>query len=123
MRDCAGFIGGRQGDALRAYFCGSAMLLALTAIAYWPVPWAQWVYEDAHWVAERDWQYVASAYRLTTLMSHLNDLIGGFTPRSYHLFNVAIHMVNGVLVGLLVGGWRRPLAAFTVDANTLETSW
>ncbi len=113
MRDRLGLVGGWPGDTLRAYLCGSAMLLALTALVYWPVPWVQWVYEDSHWVAERDWQYIASAYRLTTLVSHLNDLIGGFSPRSYHLFNVAIHMVNGLLVGILAGGWRRPLAAFT----------
>lgn len=89
------------------------MLLALTALAYMPVPWAGWVYEDAAWIAERDFWYIASTYHLVALVSTLNDWIGGFTPRSYHLFNVALHMLNGVLIGVLVGGARRPLAAFT----------
>ncbi len=113
MQHGLGLALGGERDALRAYVCGLAVLLALTALAYMPVPWASWVYEDAHWINERDFWYIASSYRLVAIVSTLNDWIGGFTPRSYHLFNVALHMVNGALVGVLAGGARRPLAAFT----------
>lgn len=96
------------------------MLLALTVVAYLPVWNADWAYEDVNWIRKpmQFWRLdleLAGNYKIVFWISRINAWVGGFTPRSYHIGNVLLHLVNGVLVAVLAGYWRRPVAALVAS--------
>lgn len=94
-------------------------VLALTCGAYAAVSSAPFVYEDANWLAviggNGNW-----SLRLT------NQLVG-LDPRWFHLGNVAVHLVNGLLIYALVAtvgsaGWALAAAGlFLLHPLQVET--
>ncbi len=102
----------RPASALRTWF--PFLLAALVAVLYWPALSGPFVYDDYDLMegfsAVRVGTFsalIASGRPLlmaTFVLSH--RLVGGFDPWSFHLANVALHALNGLLL------WRLCLALF-----------
>lgn len=94
-------------------------LLAATAVTDAPVRSASFVYEDAN----AAWQHpgvlgkqpieLGRARWLTATSHRVVFTVFGPSPRASHLTNVALHMINGMLVYAIVGTWLAPAAAAT----------
>ncbi len=83
-----------------------ASLLALLTVAiYWPAMHSSFVYDDAHFVLNNDvarhGAFTIRTDRPLTLASYwLNFHTTGENPLYFHLTNLAIHLINGLLVFL-----------------------
>lgn len=98
------------------------LLGLLTMLAYSPVLTAGWVYEDANAVQANPSVTGAApiavdrARWLSALSHRLVYHITGSAPRLPHLVNVALHVVNGILVYHIALAWVSPPAAVVVTA-------
>lgn len=84
----------------------------LTAALYSPLWSAPFVYEDGHWLATVDkgpHVPVVLGRALTVASYHVNWRLDGWDPRGYHVGNVLIHLVNGMLVWRLGGALLTPV--------------
>lgn len=76
-------------------------LVGLTALAYRGVLYAGFVYEDRHWLADLTGSLQPTA-NLARWSLQANTAVGGSSPVGFHLVNLLVHLVNGLLVGLLI---------------------
>ncbi len=80
------------------------VVLLLTALAYAQTWKAGFVYEDIRTVMGNGQVQQKEAWRLTELRAlsvlsfKANHALDGNNPRGYHAFNVAVHLMNGLLV-------------------------
>ena len=78
-----------------------AGLLVLTAALYAPTRTHRFVYEDHNWlraVTEMPAVSLMPSRALSYATHHLTWRLVGFDPGLYHLGNVALHLMNGLLV-------------------------
>lgn len=81
-----------------------AILLAVTFTVYSASLWAPFVYDDAHFIVKNpvvNFQRPISLHgvRSMTLFTYrINYLFGGDDPLGYHIVNLALHCMNGLLV-------------------------
>ncbi len=76
-------------------------LYGLAADAPWPdyrIPWAGWRAELSPWIPQYKLGRVGPTPRLLSTLSYRLNMWADATPRGFHLTNLAIHLVNGVLL-------------------------
>jgi hypothetical protein len=113
--------------------CLSALLVALSLVAYWPAYQAEfvdfddfdYVYGNRHvatglsgenvqWAFTR---YHSSNWHPLTWISHMLDVeLFGLDARGHHAVNVVLHAANAVLLFLMLGYMTRDLAASFIAA-------
>lgn len=98
------------------------MCLALTVVAYASTWRAGFVYEDIRTVIgngiaqQTEPWHLHELRSLSSLSFRLNHAIDGNNPRGYHALNVALHLVNGVLVYGIAAAISEPLGAVLAAA-------
>lgn len=99
-----------------------ALLLALNILAYLPVMNATFVYEDTNGagIGEVGPMRVHPLYTraLTRLSYRFDWFVGGkqHRPVAYHMTNLAIHLLNGALLGWIAVEFMSPFGAWLTAA-------
>lgn len=107
----------------RIRLLGWVSVLAVTCALYSPVQSAGWVYEDANWMHQLEVSQVNVLGRIPgrglTHWTYAAQADGDAMPRPYHLANLALHLLNGVLVWLIARSLVSPLGALVAMAVCL----
>ncbi len=111
-----------------------AALVALTCVSYWNSLWGEFVYDDLHTVRENlgirgfaaFWGYISQQFHRPLLMLSFaaNYELGGLDPFGYHLTNLALHVIDVLLVlAFARAAFARTLPAETADLGHARAAW
>lgn len=91
--------------------------------AQWPdyrVPWQGWRAEFSVWVPHNTLGRVGPTPRLLTSLSYRLNMWADATPRGFHLTNLAIHLLNGVLLFVVAAPLGLSIALVSVTLFLLH---
>lgn len=124
----------KKGGTYRTHLIAVALILIAGLASYWGTLKGPFVYDDIRAILQNESIRLenlglssllkaafsgASARRpVAGLSLALNYYAGGYSPWGYHAFNIAVHMLNGVLVYILA---LRLLKGFGPSPGALET--
>ena len=129
-------------NAWKSRSAGAALIMLLTVVAYFPALHCGFIWDDADHLTENPvmtaphglqmiWSSLAFSryYPLTLTTYWAEHRLWGLNPLPYHLVNVVLHAINGVLIFLVLrrlrvtGAWLAAMLWTLHPVNVESVAW